>query len=81
MVSSSGAHNLTYGVWRTDVPQEPGYSRELVHAEMANIKDWDTVFNRSYDHGIGVNTLLKAFDACVHRHPDKLFLGNRRKDG
>ena len=72
--------NVQYAVWRTDAEQSAGYSRELVNAADAGVKDWDAVFNHNPESKPGVNTLMKAFRSSVEAHPEKNFLGTRHKN-
>jgi len=72
--------NIEYSVWRTDVERTEGYSRELINRADAGIKDWDAVFKSNPETKPGMNTLLKCFLSKAQEHPQKNFLGTRRKN-
>lgn len=42
--------------------------------------DWDALLNANLEPRPGINTLMKAFQDCVRRLPNKNFLGTRAKN-
>jgi hypothetical protein len=59
---------------------KPGYTKELINADDAGVKDWDEIDRQNCEvGGKGVNTLMKAFLYHAKETPDKPFLGTRQK--
>lgn len=53
--------NVQYAVWRNDVEQQEGYSRELINVNAPKDTKWDEVHTSNPEPRPGVNTLMKAF--------------------
>ncbi|TNV82014.1 hypothetical protein FGO68_gene5718 [Halteria grandinella] len=75
-MGNNQAQEFSYGTWRTDIPQLPGHSPELICAKNAASPESLAVGNYK-----GFTELLSAFRDTVKRFPDNRFLGTRAKDG
>ena len=71
---------MQYAVWRNDIEQQEGYSRELVSIHAPKDTNWDQVHTSNPEPRKGINTLMKAFLDSVRTHPNKHFLGTRAKN-
>ena len=72
-----GNHKFNYGYWRTDKPNEEGFSHELISSDtekILNQTDLDTLEALPFP---GVDTLLKAFRRNVERIPNHDMMGTQ----
>lgn len=71
-MGNNQGQEFSYGTWRTDIPQVPGHSRELICSK--NVEHPGQVAEPYYQ---GITTLWEAFDRTVKRVPNHKFLGTR----
>lgn len=74
-LSNNPTSTYQYAIFREDIPQKPGYSKELIC--IANKNHPDQVVTPVYN---GFTTIWEGFENTVKRFGNRQFLGTRNKN-
>ena len=66
--------DIFYSSWNDNVPQEPGFTKEMISSDTPPSADLDSLEMLPFP---GVDTLSKAFQRTVSRIPNNNWLGVR----